>query len=57
MLVAATSRGAVAGIAGTFLVHGGLPLAGGFGPHPRRSITFGGGVFFCLGFGFGGSVY
>jgi hypothetical protein len=47
-----------AALMGTFIVHGGIPLAGGFGIHPRLSISFNaGGALIGLGFGFGGSVF
>jgi hypothetical protein len=54
------SSGYVSGtvLMGTFVVHGGFPLAGAFGLHPRLSISFnGGGALIGLGFGFGGSVF
>ncbi|MEW5741493.1 MAG: hypothetical protein AB1938_21410 [Myxococcota bacterium] len=45
-------------LAGSFIIHGGIPLAGGFGVHPHFGVTFwSGGAIFTFSFGFGGSLF
>lgn len=58
LLLASTYLGTAAGLAGSFIIHGVVPLSEGFGLHLQLGVTFGAGAaLITLGSGFGGSVF
>lgn len=58
LVVGSTFLGTAAALAGSFIIHGVIPLSGGFGLHLQLGVTFdAGGALITLGSGFGGSVF
>lgn len=58
LVVGSTFLGTAAALAGSFIIHGVIPLSGGFGLHLQLGVTFdGGGALLTLASGFGGSVF